>query len=302
MMRRLRRERWLWASGVAWLAGCSAFLDLDGMSGGAPQAGGDATTPPTGDGDATTTGDTGIDDEEEDAGGDAAPEPSYASVVLEDEPIAYWRLGDVEGATADDETGRYPGAYTGAVQLGASGPLRGGTSRAAGFSQNVRMNADAVAKLPAATWSALTLEVWFAAADITIAGSILGFFHANGDNAPRLYRAEPTDLLRYLDVTNAMLFSTTTPAADTWYHLAVTIDTSGLATIYVNGVAENTLAMVTDRPAGNGFFALGVDYDRLADGGIAINDYWNGRLAEAAVYARALPAARIAAHYAARDL
>ena len=288
-----------WGTIVALLAGCSSLFDADGLSGGNPPP------PPTA---PRATLDRGRRRaHERRAPSRKTPigrraRGGYGAEVLADEPLAYWRLSDFGGGTAVDQTGMYPGTYNGAVQFGMPGPLRGGTSKSVAFSGDARMNADALAKLPAATWQALTIEVWFLTADTDVAASIIGFFHVNGGNAPRLYRAEPSDFIRYLDVSGAMLFSTTQPAANVWYHVAVTIDAANLATVYVNGAPESTMEMITDRPMGNGFFALGVDYDPLADGGVAINDFWNGRLAEAAVYARALPAERIAAHYAARDL
>lgn len=47
-----------------------------------------------------------------DAGGGAS---AYARRVLQDQPIAYWRLGDAVTPTARDEADKAPGAFYGTV-------------------------------------------------------------------------------------------------------------------------------------------------------------------------------------------
>jgi hypothetical protein len=47
----------------------------------------------------------------------------YRQVVMADQPLAYWRLGETSGATAVDVTGAYPGTITGGVTLGQGGGL-----------------------------------------------------------------------------------------------------------------------------------------------------------------------------------
>ena len=46
----------------------------------------------------------------------------YAAVVLEDQPVAYWRLGEgMVAATAEDEVGRHPGTYNAGTSPGKAG-------------------------------------------------------------------------------------------------------------------------------------------------------------------------------------
>ena len=59
--------------------------------------------------------------------------PPYADYLLGLGPAAYYRLGEVAGAAADDATGRYPGSFVGAAQRGIPGPLRGDADAATGF-------------------------------------------------------------------------------------------------------------------------------------------------------------------------
>jgi hypothetical protein len=59
---------------------------------------------------------------------DAGPRPDggdeavYANVVLEDDPVGYWRFGESGGTTAIDEVGQaHPGTYHGGFTLGVAG-------------------------------------------------------------------------------------------------------------------------------------------------------------------------------------
>lgn len=47
----------------------------------------------------------------------------YAQAVLEQAPVAYWRLGESGGATADDEVGPHAGSYEGGVTFGRDGAI-----------------------------------------------------------------------------------------------------------------------------------------------------------------------------------
>jgi hypothetical protein len=58
----------------------------------------------------------------------------YASAVLADGPIAYWRLGEASGTTAVDSSGQaHMGTYLGGVTLGVPAALVGDTDTAARF-------------------------------------------------------------------------------------------------------------------------------------------------------------------------
>jgi len=49
--------------------------------------------------------------------------PSYENVILDDEPVGYWRLGEDSGTTATDETGGIDGTYENDVTLGEDGAI-----------------------------------------------------------------------------------------------------------------------------------------------------------------------------------
>jgi hypothetical protein len=88
--------------------------------------------PPTSDA-APVDAPSGIDGPSAPDAGDEAGKISYRSVVLEDAPLGYYRLGDRTGGAARDETGRANGAYGATCALGAGGALREDTDTAVGF-------------------------------------------------------------------------------------------------------------------------------------------------------------------------
>src|SRR5262249_54513852 len=64
----------------------------------------------------------------------ASGSPIYSSVVLADNPIGYWRLGETSGPTAFDSSGLgHNGTYTGGVTLGVPGAIVDDPNTAARF-------------------------------------------------------------------------------------------------------------------------------------------------------------------------
>jgi len=54
-----------------------------------------------------------------------APPDRYATIVMHDNPMAFWRLDETSGTTAFDAAGGHDGAYSGSMTLGAPGALPG---------------------------------------------------------------------------------------------------------------------------------------------------------------------------------
>jgi hypothetical protein len=91
-------------------------------------------------------------------------------MVLADNPLIYWRLGEVAGATAIDETGHYNGTMTG-VELGQPGLIAndnnmGGevnTSRSFSISAGTIPELNAVASITVECWANLVnFDQWAA--------------------------------------------------------------------------------------------------------------------------------------------
>ena len=56
----------------------------------------------------------------------SAASARYAGIVLEDNPVSYWRLGETTGTTAVDQTGRNPGILSKPRPKPACGPYQNG--------------------------------------------------------------------------------------------------------------------------------------------------------------------------------
>jgi len=86
-----------------------------------------------------------------------APPDRYATMVMGDNPSAYWRLDETSGTTAFDSAGGHDGAYSGSLTLGAAGALPGISDAAVHFTGG---NAE-IPYSPALNPStAFTVEFW----------------------------------------------------------------------------------------------------------------------------------------------
>ncbi|MDB5219121.1 MAG: Autotransporter adhesin [Myxococcaceae bacterium] len=126
---RARKTAWIAAAALLAVASltaasaCSLLTSLDGLSSGEPTDAATDTspTPPV---DAGGDAPSGMNDSGGDVdAADAAPSRSalYASAVLADNPLGYWRLEETAGMTAKDETGRNDGAYVNTPLLAQPG-------------------------------------------------------------------------------------------------------------------------------------------------------------------------------------
>ena len=86
----------------------------------------------------------------------------YRGTVLAKNPVGYWRLGDLQGAPARDETGNHDGTYHGNVTYGQFGAIRGDTDTAIrldGRNAFAEVAGDAAFSQPT-SGKGLTVEVW----------------------------------------------------------------------------------------------------------------------------------------------
>jgi concanavalin A-like lectin/glucanase superfamily protein len=207
---------------------------------------------------------------------DAEP---YRSAVVAAGPAGYWRLGETEWRAAAAATGS-PGAYTGGVTLGVEGALPGDPDPAAEFD-----GSSGEVLLPGPTLSdSGTLEGWFkwsgivALRDNTAGnGWILGL-NAGGRLACRAGSATRQAV-------------STVPVAsltDDWHHLAVT-KAGGTVGCYLDGRPVASIDGVPNTAS--------VAPWHVMNNGTVSEQYSRGRADEIAIYARALTADAIDAHY-----
>ncbi len=84
---------------------------------------------------------------------------SYSATVLQDSPLAYWRLGETSGTTAADSSGaNRSGSYLASPSLNQPGALVGDTNRSVGFNGSSQyVNVPYLAALNPAQ---VTVEAW----------------------------------------------------------------------------------------------------------------------------------------------
>lgn len=228
---------------------------------------------------------------------------AYADAVIADRPIAYWRLNEQSGTWAHDSVGGKNGQYRG-VTLGAAGynPLDKDTSVRFGPSRNSRVS-DIPVDFATPDSAAFTVEAWVKGNAQTSDAGILTKGTGSGGEQFTLDTGGNNHAFRFFvrdSGGGAKLASGNIKPNGTWQHLAGVCDqANGLVTLYVNGV-PNASGSIT---AGDGLLSSN---NPLSIGsrqsGSGVYDFqFDGWIDEAAIYNRALPAARIAAHYAARN-
>lgn len=213
---------------------------------------------------------------------DATTATGYRATVLADTPAVYYRLGETSGTAAADASGNArTGTIAGTVTLGATGLLANDTDKALTLTDG-RVDIPTVVN----PWAGdFTIEAWVKPSQASAYAAILSreSYGANG--------------LRFGQQGGRWAFWTTesggnveirggTAVAGTTYHVVVT-RAGTTYRLYVNGVQVATSTGTMVAPTGGGRFG--------AVGGAP----FKGVLDEAAVYASALSAARVAAHYAA---
>jgi hypothetical protein len=220
---------------------------------------------------------------------------TYREAVLEDAPIAYWRLGDL--AAASDETGGLIGTYTGGCTT-ATGALAGDPDGAVHF-DGVSCRIDFPGELDFAGRAPFSVELW---ASLDELGGIQPYImnEVRVSNLPQDGFAmlegqamEKTYFERCAVAANRV----TQPFASTigvYTHLVGTYDGTNLA-LYANaqpvGAATMNAAGVMASTA-TATVVLG------SFPNIGTTQYLHGTLDEVAVYDHVLPLDRIALHHA----
>lgn len=264
-------------------SGCLLTTDLSGLAGNAGAAPLDATV-----NDVVSPSDAR---DVTEAGTDAdAPESStpYPSVVMSDQPAAYYRLGETSGTVATDETGHHTGTYQGGVMVGVPGALAGSSNPAilldgtSGF-VSIGNTLDFTAGAP------FSLEAWVKPMPVTS-----GVTRIVCKRAPMqgysIY-IEPAGLVfeMYRDNANAKIFGPVL-ASDAFTHVVATYDGS-TERLFVNGAQVGTTPSTIMLSVNTGLLNIG-SYSGSGSG-----DWYSGVIDEVALYAAALPPARVLAHY-----
>jgi hypothetical protein len=215
---------------------------------------------------------------------------TYPATVLADHPVSYWRLDETSGTVAGDQTVANPGTYVGSPTLGAASLVPGEPSDTAvgfnGTTSDVRVGQAGTLNLT----SALSLEAWIKPSSLPTAGSFASIL-----TKPESYSLQldgPT--LEFTLIEAGLRMRLQAPAgtisAGGSYYVAGTFD-GATQRLYVNGAQVAASAL-----SGSADASIGGLYIGSWNG---TGEFFAGTIDDAAIYAKALGASQVAAHYAA---
>jgi hypothetical protein len=228
---------------------------------------------------------------------DAAPPPdadadamtSYATTILEDTPIAYWRLNETSGSVAHDSSGHGNDATYFDCTLDAPGALLDESETAASFNGSTSyVSGPNFAFAGSASFS---IEAWANATEID-SGSYHHILTDETQSGNRqgyalfLTSAAEVGFERFVDSSNDIAFGPTLKTG-MFHHVAGTYDGATL-TLYFDGVSVGT---ASDARLGTG------TTDPFYVGAAESVKFFGGVIGEVAIYDHALSAPRVAAHY-----
>jgi prepilin-type N-terminal cleavage/methylation domain-containing protein len=208
---------------------------------------------------------------------------SYGSMVLADDPYAYWRLDDT-GTTALDSTKRATknnGTYNAGVTRGAA-PVLSSNEGTSGLFNNGMVLAPSLFNVGA---GALTVEAW--TCDVT-AGTVIQSRDGSGTYGQWVMGFDGSKRPYFLG-WNGNYETTTSPTPLTGgCHHIVAVRSGTSLTLYVDGKAAATGTLAQQLAN----FSVSIGGDRRDN-----NTYANGRIDEVAVYDKALTANQVLNHY-----
>lgn len=223
-------------------------------------------------------------------GGGGGGGGSYASEVLADSPVVYWRQGDPSGSTMTDSSGNARhGTYAVAPTLGATGLLVGDADTAANFQGG---GSGGYGEMASASWmnvTDLTLEVWIKPDQVSAQANVVirDDGGAGRDWILRTTSAGKIDFAVWnTGGTLYQLIPTTVLSAGNTYHIVGTFDGTNQK-VYINGTQAGTQACSGDVRALTQMIQLGGPGSRF-----------DGIIDEVAIYGTALSSTRVSDHYA----
>ncbi|WP_374119838.1 LamG-like jellyroll fold domain-containing protein [Streptomyces sp. MBT42] len=235
----------------------------------------------------------------------ASGSQSYADAVRAAAPVNYWRLGDSSGAAAVDEisTGGN-GSYRDGVARGGVGTFLDGDDGAVtldGAKGVVAVPAEAIS-----TATSLSVELWFKTDKPS--GVLLGLQNTELGTTPTMWNAsllvDSDGKLRghLWDGPSAgwPVMGGVRVTDNQWHHVVITGGPTGQS-LYLDGSKIGSKSGVV-KPETLAYAYLGAGYSNESwDGQPRATRYFDGRLDEAAFYAKELDAQTVADHFKARN-
>ncbi len=219
---------------------------------------------------------------------------SWSSEVTADSPLAWWRQDDTSGTTMTDSSGNgRNGTWTTSPAFSQTSLIATDSNFACDYSSDNAEVADGA-------WmdvSTITVEAWYKPDSAAADEVLISRYAGTSTNRAFFLQRRTTGVVRFAwydtGGTQRLCDGATALVAGTAYHIVATVDSSGVGTVYINGVQDGTLD-----PAGSLTMRLtSTSAIRVGgyNGGSTLDT--NGILDEVAIYGTALSAARILAHY-----
>ena len=212
---------------------------------------------------------------------------TYATTVLADGPVAYWRVGEASGTTAADGAGTNVGTYTGNYTLAQAGAIAGDTNSAVKFSGTGHIEVPDAAALDRGA-GPFSLELWAKRDD---AGAYYQMLYSKGSQGNAYFYQNRFTFDDNASTRHIKESGVTTDTA--WHHFVVTVDGT-TRRLYKDGV-DVTVEGSPFRLSANALPARIGSYYPAG----ATSLPFVGTVDEVALYPTALSAARVQAHLAA---
>jgi hypothetical protein len=231
---------------------------------------------------------------------------SYTSTVLSANPSFFWPLNDTGSTATDASPNGLNGTYTGGTTQGVTGPLTGST--ATSFDgQTGNVYSQTAVNGP----QTFSVEGWFKTTTNT-GGKLIGFGNSqtgmSGNYDRHIYMMNDGQLV--FGVWNNATETVETPNTyndGQWHYVVATYDGTNLA-LYVDGELTGT-ATSSSAQSYTGYWRVGGDnlngwnLDPWGSNSQGTTEpagyYFNGTIADVAVYPTSLSAAQVQAHFAA---
>lgn len=214
----------------------------------------------------------------------------YGALVLSDAPVAWWRGN---GSTAD-ETGGTAGTLVGGTYGTSLLPARPTAQTYSLDGVDDHVNVPHQAKLSVA--SQITVEAWFNADTVNVASGAFNVVVCKSGGPVWSLDLDAGRPDFYLGGSIGVAArSGTALTAGTRNHIVGTYDGTNIR-VHVNGTQVATAAASGAMPTGTGALLIGAI---AVTAGGTVSDFFDGRIAEVAIYDRALTATEITEHYTA---
>ena len=211
---------------------------------------------------------------------------SYYQTVLQDSPVAYWRMGDSVGTTLNEDSSTYDAPLGGTYTLGATGLIAGDPDTSVNFNGGY-------AQVGHGSWttSTMSIEAWVKPTNTTGEQKAISLPFNPSANCLEVGNSGGGSWVGRVR-TGGSLWTQAggpVPAVGVIYHLVVTTDGSFM-NLYVNGTPIGPVAVA---PGNVEINEGNIHIGRVSSFG----QNFLGDIDEVAVYLTALSPARVLAHY-----